>query len=158
MAVLSSFSGSESNQGKIFRLFFFAWLILRLWRWMQHVLPKRQLTLNGLYGVIFQKTEPMATAVRISDPRCVLLTFSPWRWSFSKTSNCRTTWRCIPENGHCRDFNWRYLLTLSYSYAYCALLSRGGIFKRVEGLETFPSSYFYFKWSDSLLFFFLYEM
>jgi hypothetical protein len=29
----------------------------RRWRWRQHVPPKYQLTFNGLYGVIFHKTE-----------------------------------------------------------------------------------------------------
>jgi hypothetical protein len=36
---------------------FLAWLILRLWRWRQHVPPKYWLTFNGLHGVISHKTE-----------------------------------------------------------------------------------------------------
>jgi hypothetical protein len=36
---------------------FLAWLILSPWRWKQRAPPKRRLTFNGLYGVIYQKTE-----------------------------------------------------------------------------------------------------
>jgi hypothetical protein len=36
---------------------FLAWLILRPWRWRQHVPSKRRLTFNGLHGVISQKIE-----------------------------------------------------------------------------------------------------
>jgi hypothetical protein len=34
---------------------FSAWLILRPWRWRQHIPPKLCLTFNGLHGVISQK-------------------------------------------------------------------------------------------------------
>jgi hypothetical protein len=45
-------SGSNNKSSKIP-----AWsrLILRHWKWRRHVPPKRQLTFNGLHGVIFQK-------------------------------------------------------------------------------------------------------
>jgi hypothetical protein len=36
---------------------FLAWLILRPWRWRRHVPQKRQMTFNGLHGVISQKIE-----------------------------------------------------------------------------------------------------
>jgi hypothetical protein len=39
-----------SNQGSAYQL-----LILRPWRWRQHVSSKRRLTFNGLHGVISQK-------------------------------------------------------------------------------------------------------
>jgi hypothetical protein len=48
---------------------FIARLILLPWRWRQYVPPKRQLTLNGLHGVIFQKIVLFITsAVRTSNP------------------------------------------------------------------------------------------
>jgi hypothetical protein len=34
---------------------FLAWLILWPWRWRRHFPPKRQLTFNGLHGIISQK-------------------------------------------------------------------------------------------------------
>jgi hypothetical protein len=36
---------------------FFAWLILRPWRWRRHVPPKRWLIFNGLHGVMSWKIE-----------------------------------------------------------------------------------------------------
>jgi hypothetical protein len=40
---------------------FLAWLILRPWKWRRHVPQKRQLTFNGLHGVISQKIEFFTT-------------------------------------------------------------------------------------------------
>jgi hypothetical protein len=49
------------------RLFLFR-LILRFWRWRQHVHPKRRLTFSRLHGVIFQKIKIfLTTAARTSD-------------------------------------------------------------------------------------------
>jgi hypothetical protein len=39
-----------------FQAHFLLWLILRPWRWRQHVPMKRLLIVNGLHGVISQKT------------------------------------------------------------------------------------------------------
>jgi hypothetical protein len=36
---------------------FFAWLILKPWRWRWHVPPKHRLAFNGLHGVISQNLE-----------------------------------------------------------------------------------------------------
>jgi hypothetical protein len=33
-----------------------AWGILRPWRWLQHVAPKRRLHFSGLHGIVYQKT------------------------------------------------------------------------------------------------------
>jgi hypothetical protein len=41
---------------------FFVWLILQLWRWRQHLPPKRQLTFSRLHGVIPED--------RTSNPTC----------------------------------------------------------------------------------------
>jgi hypothetical protein len=44
-------------------------LILRPWRWRRYVPPKRQLTFNGLHGIVSQKIEVfITTAVRTSNP------------------------------------------------------------------------------------------
>jgi hypothetical protein len=40
-----------------FFFWFPAWLIFRIWRWKQHVPPKRRLTCNSLHGIISQKRE-----------------------------------------------------------------------------------------------------
>jgi hypothetical protein len=60
------------NQHELFLLlpsyWCLAWLILRPWRWSQHVSPKRRLTFNRLHGVISQKMEFfIITAVRTSN-------------------------------------------------------------------------------------------
>jgi hypothetical protein len=34
---------------------FLVWLILRYWRWVWHIPPKRRLTSNGIYGITSQK-------------------------------------------------------------------------------------------------------
>jgi hypothetical protein len=40
---------------------FLAWLILRSWRWRQHVPLKHQLSLNGLHDIISKKIELFIT-------------------------------------------------------------------------------------------------
>jgi hypothetical protein len=37
------------------KLWFLAWLILRPWNWMRHILPKHRLIFNRLYGAVSQK-------------------------------------------------------------------------------------------------------
>jgi hypothetical protein len=50
---------------------FFAWLLLRPWRWRKSVPPKRRLTLKDLQGVISQEVEFFITnAVRTSNSTC----------------------------------------------------------------------------------------
>jgi hypothetical protein len=45
-------------------------------RWRQHVSPKRQLTFNGLHGIISQKIELfITTAVRTSSPTIIISDF-----------------------------------------------------------------------------------
>jgi hypothetical protein len=89
------FQGRRMSQSRLCLLpascCFFAWLILRLWRWRQHVLPKRQLIFNGILGIISQKIKVfITTAVRTwNSTRNIGLSVKTAVWESNRTSpNC----------------------------------------------------------------------
>jgi hypothetical protein len=51
---------------------FLVWLILRLWRWRQHVPLKRRLTFNGLRGDISADRTLRSHRLRTANPTCPL--------------------------------------------------------------------------------------
>jgi hypothetical protein len=58
MSLKRSSSGTQSHTVEPHAFTFLNfWLILRPWRWRRYVPPKLWVTLNGLHGVISQKTE-----------------------------------------------------------------------------------------------------
>jgi hypothetical protein len=67
----------------------FAWRIIRLWKWRQHVPPKHRLTFNGIHGITSQTTEPfITTAVRTSNPRILIFYFGSSLYNMSRKYLC----------------------------------------------------------------------
>jgi hypothetical protein len=74
------------------KLWFLPWSILRPWRWMRHVAPKRRLPINGLHGIVYQKTEffmipkGMLQIISVDAVRLLRLNCVAWSSSYLKRS------------------------------------------------------------------------
>jgi hypothetical protein len=71
---------SNSSACHLLSDWYLAALVLRPWRWRQNIAPKCRFTLNGLYGVISQKTELF---------KCILYSDLFWlsaTWVLQKTN------------------------------------------------------------------------
>jgi hypothetical protein len=104
LSINRRFGGTSPPAGATcFRAGFLLNLFFGTWRRRRYVPPKRQLTLNGLHGLISQKIVLfITTAVRTSNP--TQLNFSP---SDSKRPSLTNIMICQPELGN-----------VSYTYLY----------------------------------------
>jgi hypothetical protein len=94
-------------------------LFLRPWRWRRYVPPKRRLTLNGLHGVISQKTIFfITTAVKTSDPMTCLYfeySFYPLPFSFWVHQGCWLFFVCR-QTRHKASTMWSWQSPHSMSF------------------------------------------
>jgi hypothetical protein len=100
---------------------FLSWLILPPWRWRRHVLPKRRLSFNGLYGVIFQKID--LGQYYFPPPSCVSNSFPLKLTNFECIVwECvyRTNYSLIPPLFKAKILNWRHW---DSKYPHARLLS-----------------------------------
>jgi hypothetical protein len=119
LKVNQHFGGTCCLHHKLCLLSASCWILARLtprpWRWRQYVPLKRQLTLNGLHGVVYQKMVLfITTAVWTSSPVCWILS-TVWgifnMRSISETESVSVI--------RCKKWKWSHWVgSVRHSYAW----------------------------------------